>query len=280
MIACGTSASVPRPAKDVDIVYVVGPGEQNHELRFSLRSLRNLPHDKVWIAGHIPKWVVGVGRIPTVQKGSKWANAYGNIKAACLHPEVAEEFVYFNDDFFVLRPIDAMPVYHRGPLRPLVDLQRRKRVGESYAGGRAGTYRLLASLGYANPIAYEPIHVPMPFQKAKLLETLGAGADVPALHYRTLYGNQHAIGGQPYPNVKISDTQKRPSQDWGFVSTSARSFDRGRVGQMLRALFPDPSPYEDPNEPYQHQPVRRAGRNRVRRVQPRNRRRAGAGVPR
>lgn len=258
----------------MDVVYIVGPGEQNEELRYSLRSLRNLPHDAVWIAGYIPKWVTGVGRIPTEQKGHKFANALANITAACTHPEVSEEFVYFNDDFYVIRPTSEVPTLHRGPIEPLLDKRRRRRSGASYNGGRADTFRLLHQLGYPDPIAYEPIHVPMRFTKSRLLETLEVGKSVPALHYRTLYGNQWSAGGTVHANVKVSDTAKGFPKGSAFVSTNTRSFERGEVGRLIRNLFPDPSPYEDPNVPHQPVPVRNARRGRLRRVQPRRNRRA------
>lgn len=249
----------------MDVVYIVGPGEQNEELRYSLRSLRNLPHDAVWIAGYTPKWVTGVGRIPTAQKGHKFANALANITAACTHPEVSEEFVYFNDDFYVIAPIDQVPILHRGPIAPLLDKRRLRKSGPSYNGGRADTFRLLHRLGHPEPIAYEPIHTPCRFEKSKLLEVLELGKDVPALQYRTVYGNHFGIGGSVHANVKVSDTAKGFPKGSAFVSTNERSFERGEVGRLIRSMFPDPSPYEDPNVPHQSVPVRNARRGRVRR---------------
>lgn len=224
----------------MDVVYIVGSGDDNEELRYSLRSLRNLPHDAVWIAGYIPRWVTGVGRIPVEQASHKYANGVANVKAACLHPGVSEEFVYFNDDFFVLRPIDAIPVLHRGPMR-VVGMKRKRQA--SYRVGAADTYRLLLRLGAPEPIAYEPIHVPMRFEKSKLLETLETGRDVPALWYRTLYGNQWSVGGTEHPNVKVS-RREAPDTDLAFLSTNSRSFRLGKAGALVRRLFPDPSPYE------------------------------------
>ena len=47
----------------MDAVYYVRPGDRNDELRYSLRSLANLPHDRVWIVGHTPPWVTGIESI-------------------------------------------------------------------------------------------------------------------------------------------------------------------------------------------------------------------------
>ena len=43
--------------KDFDVVYCVKDDPDNEELRYSLRSLKNLPHQKVWIYGGGPKWL-------------------------------------------------------------------------------------------------------------------------------------------------------------------------------------------------------------------------------
>ena len=69
-----------------DIVYVVRPGERNEELRYSLRSLSNLPHGRVWIAGYMPKWVTGVEHIPSPAKPGSHVHAKANLRAACQHP--------------------------------------------------------------------------------------------------------------------------------------------------------------------------------------------------
>lgn len=46
----------------MDILYLCRPGE-NLELRYSLRSLRNVPHGRVWIFGDCPDWVTNVNLV-------------------------------------------------------------------------------------------------------------------------------------------------------------------------------------------------------------------------
>jgi hypothetical protein len=232
----------------VDVVYIVGPGERNEALRFSLRSLSLLAHDRVWVAGFCPSWVTGVGQIPVAQTRLKYHNSAANMRAACEHPEVSAEFVYFNDDFFVLQPLAEVPVLHRGPLNRMLQLshprRRRRRPMANYRGGREATAQLLAELGFTEPLAYEPLHTPMPVSKAGMRQALIAGQRLPALHYRTLYGNLTGIGGRESINHKIADMHRRPERDWLFVSTDDRAFEGGAVGKLLHQRFPDPSPYE------------------------------------
>ena len=58
-----------------DLVYIVCPGDQNEELRYSLRSVaRNLPGRRVWIFGHTPPWVTGVHSVELDPLDDKYEN--------------------------------------------------------------------------------------------------------------------------------------------------------------------------------------------------------------
>ena len=52
----------------MDIVYVVGENERNESLKYSLRSLKNIPHDDVYIIGHKPAWVKNVKYVNRIQR--------------------------------------------------------------------------------------------------------------------------------------------------------------------------------------------------------------------
>lgn len=225
-----------------DIVYVVRPGDDNQELRYSLRTLRNVPHRRVFIAGHCPRWVKGVTPIPVRQDGTKFSNSTGNLRAAAEHPEVSEEFLYFNDDFFVMQPIRRMPALHRGPIAAIERYYAARGKG-AYLKGLRDTWALLAELGIEQPLSYE-LHVPMLLQKARLLETLELGAHLPVLHKRTLYGNVWGLGGRQIPDCKVIDRGWTFPKAAPFLSTLPVSFASGAAGQHIRRAFPEPGPYE------------------------------------
>ena len=225
-----------------DVVYVVRRGHTNEELRHSLRSLANLPHRRVWIAGFIPRWVRGVGRIPVAQKRSKYLNSTANLRAALEHPQIADEFLLFNDDFFVMRPLTEMPILHRGPIQPVIDLYRRIDNGP-YVRGMEQTRDLLVELGHPDPLSYE-LHVPLPVRREAMLEALDLGRRIQVLHKRTLYGNLARLGGTRSPDVKVASAGAVGYQDWPFISTLDWVFDQEPVGSFIRDRFPEPSPYE------------------------------------
>ncbi|WP_432034584.1 hypothetical protein [Streptomyces antibioticus] len=230
-----------------DIVYVVAQGDGNEELRYSLRSLAaHLPHGRVWIAGYRPAWVSDtVGHIDTAQTGSRFQNSTGNLRAACEHPDVAEDFVYFNDDFFVMQALEAVPVLHRGPLAEVI----ASTPSSLYRRGASATQMHMQRMGLADegPLLSYELHVPLPVVKADMLAALDAGRGLPVLHKRTLYGNLCRIGGVQTADVKVK-AYDDVGPDGPFVSTSDASFAGGRVGERIRAAFPVPCRYEAGHE--------------------------------
>ena len=216
---------------------MVGPGDRNEALRYSLRSLGNLDHDRVWIAGHLPSWVRGVRHIPVPQVSTRWENSTANMLAACEHPGVSGEFVYFNDDFFVMRETVDVPIWHLGP----VDAAARRWGGSSYARGALRTRDRLAQLGHSEPVSYE-VHAPMVVDKAAMRAALAAGAGVVPLHKRTMYGNLAGVGGVQVRDVKVATARAQPPEAL-FISTADAAF-AGRAGGLIRAQFPRPGPYE------------------------------------
>lgn len=225
----------------MDVVYIVRTGDDNEELRYSLRSLANLPHNRVWIVGHKPAWVTGVGHLPTNQAGSRFYNSTLNLRTACESGQVSDKFIYMNDDFFVMRPLDEVPTLHRGLV---ADVFAATPVDSPYRRGIRATSRLLAKLGHDEPLSYE-LHVPMVIHRQRMLETLEIGRQVHGvLHKRTLYGNYWGVGGEQVADVKVTNHQQTFSPDTRFLSTTDESFRVCAVGDYIRGMFSAPGPYE------------------------------------
>lgn len=222
----------------MDVVYPVRPGEHNEELRFSLRCLAaNLPHDQVWLVGGRPPWVEGVefirGGNPYADKTSNYTH---NVLLACREPGVSEKFLLFNDDFFVTAPMEEIPVYHREKLLDHVKLARHRT--DWWARGMRRTLEMLVDAEIRNCLSYE-LHVPLPVDKFKMLSTLERFCEPPPGFLRSLYGNEHRIGGELLADVKNirSTAIQRP-----LHSTQDNVW--GKYARKYRKLFPDPCRYE------------------------------------
>lgn len=234
----------------MDLVYVVRPGENNEELRYSLRTVAvHLEHDRIFIVGHTPSWVAGVESLQTIQAGTKYANSTRNVLTACCTAEVSDPFVLMNDDFFITAPVNQVPALHRGiVIDVLTDYQARygTRIGKRnhYIDGMAATLQLLNDMGHHDPLSYE-LHVPLVVHKDAMREAIEVAttAGLEAPHKRTLYGNLAHLGGQQTRDVKVN-TSSSVQMPEPFVSTCDKIFRCGWIGRRIRATFNQPSPHE------------------------------------
>lgn len=233
----------------LDLLYLLRVGEDNEELRHSLRSVAaNLPHGRVWLAGHRPSWVDpdAVRFVPVPRHRDKHTSSTANLLAALREPDMPAHVVLMNDDFFVTSPVAGVPMLHRGSV---AEVAAGYSPHGTYGRGMRQTAALLARLGHPEAVSYE-LHVPMVIHgptMRHLLELHGRGR-IRCLHKRTLYGNLAHCGGRRAEDVKVF----RDDQEWNpegpFLSTNDVTFNRGRVGVWLRARFPDPCRYERAKE--------------------------------
>lgn len=234
----------------MDAVYIVRPGNRNDELRYSLRSLHaNFRVDRVWIVGFRPNWVTGVEYVPVDQVDHKHQNTWMNWSAIARHPDISDPFVFMNDDFFILRPLDRMPLLHQGTVADWPATHG----GTPWSRRLERTRELLAAVGHTDPLSYE-LHVPMVMARdahREAVQVLAAQRRPWDYAKRTLVGNLAGGGGERARDVKIADDAQWERRGgaaevgtWSFVSTADASFKYGTVGRWLRARFPEPSPYE------------------------------------
>jgi hypothetical protein len=232
-----------------DVVIPVRVGERNEELRYALRTIAaHLPHGRVWLAGHAPRWVQRVGHVPVRQGHSKHENSLRNLLAACHHPDISEEFILWNDDFFLLEDLpEGVPPLHRGPALHVLEGYGPR--SSEYLRGMQATIKTLQRLGYDDPLSYE-LHVPMPMAKMRMLKTwevvglAGTGLHS-ALQPRTLYGNLNGAAGDRIEDVKIFEL----GQQWEpgplpFLSTMDHLWGRHPASRAVMAAHKVPGPYE------------------------------------
>lgn len=108
----------------IDVVYAVGNGShwQDNELRYSLRSVEKYltNYRKVYIVGHRPSLLNldSVIHIPFDDKHSHERNIMEKVKHACKYPGLSDQFLFMNDDHYLLTQFDAIrfPYYYSGTL--------------------------------------------------------------------------------------------------------------------------------------------------------------------
>jgi hypothetical protein len=206
------------PTSQVDVVVRCGP-KQDDQLRATIATLTaNLPHRRIITAGARPHWSQHE-HIDVPQVGGKFGHAYAVLRAILEADHLSESVVIADDDMYLMRPLDTLPDYHRGPLADVQPGPLRMR-------GWADT------LDAAGPDALcRDLHVPTLVHRADLAARLDA-LDLPMqrrvrVWWRTLVG-----GGCTYlPDVKVREGL--PSDDALWVSSSDQSWSCG-VGAWVR----------------------------------------------
>ena len=231
----------------MDIVYSLSSNYTGEELKYSLRSLVNMPHDKVYFVGGCPSWAKNIVHIPTEQTGTKWQNVPRNLIAVCEDIRVSDDFIYFNDDFFVLQkvknPKKELNLYKSTITSVLDRLGKKHPIPTNYMAGMAQTQALLRDLGKAEPLCYE-LHVPFVFNKDNYLRMFDIDEvfNIDVLHYRSLYGNLYLTGGKDMPDVKVGSNGVFSGSTGKFLSCANASFPL--VKPFLERTFPDKCAYE------------------------------------
>lgn len=147
------------------------------------------------------------------------------LKWALENLDITDDFYLFNDDFFVMKPVDSIPVYNRGMLSKQI-LEAKDTPYLKY---------LLQTMNYigSHALSYE-LHLPMLMNSEKLavlidklVEIIPYGK-VPLI--RSCYGNIYAVGGAYHHDVKhITEFEGET-----YLSSSEKSF-AGSMGKYIRS---------------------------------------------
>lgn len=229
----------------MDIVYSLKSDYNGQELRYSLRSLENVPHDKVFIVGGImPDWVnrETVINIPFSQNANRYLNTTFNLLKACNTFSLSEDFIYFNDDFFVLEkiqnPTEEFNLYN-GFLA-----EKAKGKNNDWHKAMADTAKYLSQYHKVlKPKNYE-LHTPFIFNQKKLKYLLELfSIDITYLHTckRSIYGNLYLTDGKNMPDCKVFSHTKEIKAG-KFLSTSDKGF--AVLEDFLKQKFNKKSKYE------------------------------------
>ena len=228
-----------------DIVYILKADVKPDELRYSLRSVcENFPYRKIWFYCGKPDGITPDEYVPFKQKGvMTWERTTSTVEAICRNNKITEDFWLFNDDFFIMKPVEDMPTYYDRTLYRRIQQIEKRRSGASslYSMQLRLTREALQDYGYKT-FNYA-VHMPMLINRKKGLKTIQT---FPKLHmFRSVYGNVWNVGGVQHADVKIAKRDQKPNEDCDFLSTSDLPMAETEVGRFIMARFPNKCKYED-----------------------------------
>lgn len=231
----------------MDIVIPLGSGSTwfNNELRYALRSIDRYLQDAgtVYIIGEKPEWLTNVVHIPFKEIAlfvHKEKNICDKVLAACKL--IDGDFLFMNDDHFLLQPVERMPYYHGGTL-----LCRLEACGDSnpYAKTVINGIKLLG----ANAWNFD-IHCPVIFNSKSYAQVMSEVDWTVPYGYmmKSIYCNRMKVPGIYTVDLKINTALSK--EDIAATIKGRSYFSIGDAGlndamkATLKELYPQPSRWE------------------------------------
>lgn len=143
----------------------------HNELRFALRSAEKFIPDmgKVFIIGNKPHWIKNVINIVVQDKPEevyKEHNICNKVLAACKHNGVSNDFIFMNDDHFLLAPFTGDNYYQQSLSATLL----KRASQDTYYRSLNNTLRSLQH--YSLPTLNFDIHCPIIYNKREFAKVV------------------------------------------------------------------------------------------------------------
>jgi hypothetical protein len=207
------------------------------ELRYMLRSTANIPHNDVFVIGDHPRF--NIHHIPYRQTIDVAKNTLEILNTAVNSRDISEEFIWWHDDTYLMKPVDSIENNHRGYYADILKEYTLKRKHNYYTQRMQKTYLRLLQLGVKKPICYE-LHTPFVINKTKWREV--SSHITPSLNKLSMYGNLNNIGGTAIKDVKVRRGDSVPRGT--FISTHDSTFNTSKVGRHIKEVFKEKGIYE------------------------------------
>ncbi len=221
----------------MDVAYVFRKGVKDSiALRYSLRSLRNIPHDLVYVVGDKPGWIRNIIHIPAKDSHnpksykSRALNTWSKIRAAC-ESNISDDFILFNDDYFILEKINNIPYYYRGKI-------------SSFKNPNGYQQMVLRSVkGFRDPLHFGT-HTPIVYNKSKFMDLSDIYKIYLGLDHKILYCNHYNVSPiEKMKDCKIRNVSKFKPKGT-FLSTVNKIESSPIFEKEMGEVFPDKSKYE------------------------------------
>lgn len=229
----------------IDVVYYF-QGDDSEELRYSIRSVeKNIDFNRIFLVGDKPSWFKETSRSIYVESKNINLQKYGLGSVPILHlkkllnsGKMPDNFLLFNDDFFILQKVDKWIDYYRN------EKDYKKKALNNLPYHR----KTIRSLKYTKEQKKYNLHIPITINKKNFIElyNMWIKFDNYDIDFRTLYGNLYINSDKSLDDVKICSCQQceefiKNNKLNTFVSTSNVSFNFDKVGFIIRDIFDKPS---------------------------------------
>jgi len=235
----------------VDVVYSLGSGShwQDNELRYSLRSLvKYFPGlGNVYIIGKRPEWIrnavhVKANDLPGTDR--KEFNIMNKILIACNLPVLSRQFLFINDDHFLLQPWQTVPFYYEKHLENTLAARKNH---DAYYQSLDNTLGVLK--GRHDTKNFD-IHCPIVYDKSYFPQVMAAYDWTVNFGYviKSLYCNTLGVKGQVMTDLKINGRHSCSKLEQLTIGRKFFSIGDSAIGPELTTylsyLYPEKSKFE------------------------------------
>lgn len=236
----------------MDIIYPLGKGSiwSNKEIKYSLRSVEKhlSGFNNIWIIGELPDFLTGIRHIPMPdEQRNKEANICAKILRACDEPEISQDFLFMNDDHFLLSDFDvsSFPYYYKGEIRTFLSRVMSRGL---YTQAVARTFYALNDL--KKTTKYFDAHCPIIYNKDKFRQVMSQFTidGKIGMVLKSLYCNMLGIDGEQQLDCKINKLCVA-QEIMGYIENK-KFFSIGnkaindQLELVLKQLYPNPSRWE------------------------------------
>lgn len=236
----------------MDVVIPLSRGSRwdDNELRYALRSLEMHMPDigNVYVIGHRPWWankqLKCVSLVDTPGIENKERNIYAKILYACGLPEITDDFLFMNDDHYLLEKFKGEYFWEK----TLQESYENRTSRDHYYYSLANTYGAL--MGTGRTTKNYDIHCPIIYNKDDFMLSVGSwNWKVPYGYViKSLYANTLKVKGTQYPDLKI--TKRMSCNDLDALVQGRKFFSIGDeavnvdLGIYLNYLYQKKSRFE------------------------------------
>lgn len=213
---------------------------EGEELRFALRSIDKYltGFTNLIIIGQPPEWYNGIYMKVQDYPDRKQFTIYNKLLLATNREDVADNFILWNDDHFLLRHIDVTDIkyWYEGMLADT----NSKTYGVRYYQAIQNTLRIIP-----NTFNFD-IHVPIIFNKAKFRAMFSNKTT--EICIKSYYCTVSGVNGEPMTDLKINqlfseDAIRELLKGRIFFSTGSNGI-RIPMMKVFNELYPDKSQWE------------------------------------
>lgn len=237
----------------IDVVYILGKESRwyDTEIKYSVRSvekhLKNYRH--IFLIGQKPMFFNDeIIEIPYQDiYGNKSRNIMAKILRAASDKRISKEFMLFNDDYFLLKDVDATtyPFYYKNTLAQAIE---RNKGNYEYTQHIQATIQALSQ--YQHDQKNFDSHFPILYNKAKVKQVIDKYYwNIPFGYiFKSLYCNTLGITGQLKEDCKINhphifEMWPKITAGLDMLSIGDRCINKS-MEQYLFSLYPHKSKYE------------------------------------